>query len=118
MSVEPTSPAAVVFTDTVLRRFLFGVVLVMTAVVLGVAAAAFYTSFEAIRAFAERSGGSALSMRGSRRCWLTRSSSWPPRLTCGAQPLVPSVRPRAGGSGRCSGCPKPCSGWRPVGRSR
>jgi hypothetical protein len=29
----------------------------MTAVVLGVAAAAFYTSFEAIRAFAERSGG-------------------------------------------------------------
>ena len=51
------TPAAVVFTDTVLRRFLFGVVLLMTAVVLGVAAAAFYTSFEAIRAFAERSGG-------------------------------------------------------------
>jgi Protein of unknown function (DUF2637) len=57
MSAEPTAPAAVVFTDTVLRRFLFGVVLLMTAVVLGVAAAAFYTSFEAIRAFAERSGG-------------------------------------------------------------
>jgi hypothetical protein len=50
-------PVAVVFTDSVLRRFLFGVVLVMTTVVLGVAAAAFYTSFEAIRAFAERSGG-------------------------------------------------------------
>jgi hypothetical protein len=57
MSAEPAAPAAVVFTDTVLRRFLFGVVLLMTAVVLGVAAAAFYTSFEAIRAFAERSGG-------------------------------------------------------------
>jgi Protein of unknown function (DUF2637) len=57
MSAEPTAPGAVVFTDVVLRRFLFGVVLVMTAVVLGVAAAAFYTSFEAIRAFAERSGG-------------------------------------------------------------
>jgi Protein of unknown function (DUF2637) len=56
----PTTPAssvAVVFTDSVLRRFLFGVVLVMTAVVCGVAAAAFWTSFEAIRAFAERSGG-------------------------------------------------------------
>jgi hypothetical protein len=57
MSAEPTAPGAVVFTDTVLRRFLFGVVLVMTAVVCGVAAAAFWTSFEAIRAFAERSGG-------------------------------------------------------------
>jgi len=57
MSAEPTAVGAVVFTDTVLRRFLFGVVLLMTAVVLGVAAAAFYTSFEAIRAFAERSGG-------------------------------------------------------------
>jgi hypothetical protein len=54
---SPASPVAVVFTDTVLRRFLFGVVLVMTAVVCGVAAAAFWTSFEAIRAFAERSGG-------------------------------------------------------------
>ena len=56
----PTMAAArvaVVFTDTVLRRFLFGVILVMTAVVLGVAAAAFFTSFEAIRDFAERSGG-------------------------------------------------------------
>jgi hypothetical protein len=41
----PASPVAVVFTDTVLRRFLFGIVLVMTAVVCGVAAAAFWTSF-------------------------------------------------------------------------
>src|SRR4029450_7077689 len=57
MRAEATAPGAVVFTAPVLRRFLFGVVLVMTAVVLGVAAAAFYTSFEAIRAFAERSGG-------------------------------------------------------------
>ena len=48
---------AVVFTDVVLRRLLFGVILVMTAVVLGVAGAAFFTSFEAIRDFAERSGG-------------------------------------------------------------
>jgi hypothetical protein len=48
---------AVVFTDVVLRRFLFGVILVMTTVVLGVAGAAFFTSFEAIRDFAERSGG-------------------------------------------------------------
>jgi hypothetical protein len=56
-TTTPASPAVVVFTDTVLRRFLFGVVLVMTAVVLGVAVAAFYTSFEAIRDFAERSGG-------------------------------------------------------------
>jgi hypothetical protein len=54
---SPASPVAVVFSDTVLRRFLFGVVLTMTVVVCGVAAAAFYTSFEAIRAFAERSGG-------------------------------------------------------------
>jgi Protein of unknown function (DUF2637) len=56
----PTTAAArvaVVFTDVVLRRFLFGVILVMTAVVLGVAGAAFFTSFEAIRDFAERSGG-------------------------------------------------------------
>jgi hypothetical protein len=56
----PTSAPAtvgVVFTDTVLRRFLFGVVIAMTAVVSGVAAAAFYTSFEAIRSFAARSGG-------------------------------------------------------------
>jgi Protein of unknown function (DUF2637) len=36
---------------------LFGVILVMTAVVLGVAGAAFFTSFEAIRDFAARSGG-------------------------------------------------------------
>jgi Protein of unknown function (DUF2637) len=56
-TTAPASPAAVVFTDTVLRRFLFGVVLVMTAVVCGVAAAAFWISFEAIRDFAERSGG-------------------------------------------------------------
>jgi hypothetical protein len=48
---------AVVFTDVVLRRLLFGVILVMTAVVLGVAGAAFFTSFEAIRDFAARSGG-------------------------------------------------------------
>jgi hypothetical protein len=48
---------AVVFTDAVLRRLLFGVILVMTAAVLGVAGAAFFTSFEAIRDFAERSGG-------------------------------------------------------------
>ena len=53
----PAATVGVVFTDTVLRRFLFGVVIAMTLVVSGVAAAAFYTSFEAIRAFAERSGG-------------------------------------------------------------
>jgi hypothetical protein len=55
--MTPASPVAVVFADTVLRRFLFGVVLLMTVVVCGVAAGAFYTSFEAIRSFAERSGG-------------------------------------------------------------
>ncbi len=53
----PAATVGVVFTDTVLRRFLFGVVIAMTAVVSGVAAAAFYTSFEAIRSFAARSGG-------------------------------------------------------------
>jgi hypothetical protein len=56
----PTMAAArvaVVFSDVVLRRFLFGVILVMTAVVAGVAGAAFFTSFEAIRDFAARSGG-------------------------------------------------------------
>ncbi len=53
----PVATVGVVFTDRVLRRFLFGVVIAMTAVVSGVAAAAFYTSFEAIRAFAARSGG-------------------------------------------------------------
>jgi DNA-binding NarL/FixJ family response regulator len=53
----PAAAVGVVFTDTVLRRFLFGVVIAMTAVVSGVAAAAFYTSFEAIRSFAARSGG-------------------------------------------------------------
>ncbi len=52
-----TAEQGVVFTDAVLRRFLFGVVIAMTAVVSGVAAAAFYTSLEAIRSFAERSGG-------------------------------------------------------------
>ena len=56
-SAAPAPPAAVVFTDPVLRRFLFAVVIAMTAVVAGVAAAAFYTSFEAIRSFAQRSGG-------------------------------------------------------------
>ena len=43
----PTMAAArvaVVFTDVVLRRLLFGVILVMTAVVVGVAGAAFFTS--------------------------------------------------------------------------
>ncbi len=56
-TTAPAPPTAVVFTDPVLRRFLFAVVIAMTAVVAGVAAAAFYTSFEAIRAFAQRSGG-------------------------------------------------------------
>jgi hypothetical protein len=60
-TIAPTTMAAarvaVVFTDVVLRRLLFGVILVMTAVVLGVAGAAFFTSFEAIRDFAARSGG-------------------------------------------------------------
>ncbi len=56
-TAAPAPPTAVVFTDPVLRRFLFAVVIAMTAVVAGVAAAAFYTSFEAIRAFAQRSGG-------------------------------------------------------------
>jgi hypothetical protein len=60
ITAPPTMAAArvaVVFTDVVLRRLLFGVILVMTAVVLGVAGAAFFTSFEAIRDFAARSGG-------------------------------------------------------------
>jgi hypothetical protein len=56
-TTPPAAPVTVVFTDVVLRRFLFGVVLIMTAVVVGVAGAAFFTSFEAIRGFAERSGG-------------------------------------------------------------
>jgi hypothetical protein len=56
-TTPPTATVGVVFTDTVLRRFLFGVVIAMTVVVSGVAAAAFYTSFEAIRSFAARSGG-------------------------------------------------------------
>jgi hypothetical protein len=56
-TTPPTATVGVVFTDTVLRRFLFGVVIAMTLVVCGVAAAAFYTSFEAIRSFAARSGG-------------------------------------------------------------
>jgi Protein of unknown function (DUF2637) len=61
LTIAPPAMAAarvaVVFTDVVLRRFLFAVILVMTAVVVGVAGAAFFTSFEAIRDFAERSGG-------------------------------------------------------------
>jgi hypothetical protein len=58
-TTKTTAPATVgvVFTDDLLRRFLFGVVIAMTVVVSGVAAAAFYTSFEAIRSFAARSGG-------------------------------------------------------------
>jgi hypothetical protein len=61
LTVAPPTMAAarvaVAFADVVLRRLLFGVILVMTAVVLGVAGAAFFTSFEAIRDFAARSGG-------------------------------------------------------------
>jgi Protein of unknown function (DUF2637) len=52
-------PSAVVFTDPVLRRGLFAVVLAMATVVCAVAAAAFFLSFEAIRAFARHSGGIA-----------------------------------------------------------
>jgi hypothetical protein len=46
-----------VFGDKLLRRGLFAVVLAMATVVVGVAAAAFFLSFEAIRAFARHSGG-------------------------------------------------------------
>jgi hypothetical protein len=49
----------VVFADALLRRGLFAVVLAMATVVCGVAAAAFFLSFEAIRAFARHSGGIA-----------------------------------------------------------
>jgi hypothetical protein len=49
----------VVFTDALLRRGLFAVVIAMAGVVVGVAAAAFFLSFEAIRAFAKHSGGIA-----------------------------------------------------------
>jgi Protein of unknown function (DUF2637) len=57
----PPAPAtsAVVFADALLRRGLFAVVVAMAAVVVGVAAAAFFLSFEAIRAFAKHSGGIA-----------------------------------------------------------
>jgi hypothetical protein len=49
----------VVFADPLLRRGLVAVVIAMAAVVVGVAAAAFFLSFEAIRAFARASGGIA-----------------------------------------------------------
>jgi hypothetical protein len=49
----------VVFTDALLRRGLVALVLAMAGVVVGVAAAAFFLSFEAIRAFAKHSGGIA-----------------------------------------------------------
>jgi hypothetical protein len=57
----PPAPAAsaVVFTDALLRRGLVAVVLAIAVVVVGVAAAAFFLSFEAIRAFARASGGIA-----------------------------------------------------------
>ncbi len=57
----PSAPAAsaVVFADPLLRRGLFTVVVAMASVVVGVAAAAFFLSFEAIRAFAKHSGGIA-----------------------------------------------------------
>jgi hypothetical protein len=63
MRAEPTRsaapPSAAVFTDALLRRGLVAVVLAIAAVVVGVAAAAFFLSFEAIRAFAKHSGGIA-----------------------------------------------------------
>jgi hypothetical protein len=52
-------PSAVVFADPLLRRGLVTVVLAIATVVAGVAAAAFFLSFEAIRAFAKHSGGIA-----------------------------------------------------------
>jgi hypothetical protein len=55
----PPAAAALTLTDALLRRGLFAVVLAMAAVVVGVAAAAFFLSFEAIRAFARHSGGIA-----------------------------------------------------------
>jgi hypothetical protein len=114
----PTPPAAVVFTDPVLRRFLFAVVIAMTAVVAGVAAAAFYTSFEAIRAFAQRSGGI-----DPRHAWLapllvdsfifvaSAADLW-----CSA---TGATRTADGlGSGRSPGCPRRCSAWPRAARSR
>jgi Protein of unknown function (DUF2637) len=60
-TTPPPAPAAsgVVFADPLLRRGLFTVVLAMATVVCAVAAAAFFLSFEAIRAFARHSGGIA-----------------------------------------------------------
>jgi hypothetical protein len=49
----------VVFADPLLRRGLVAVVLAIATVVVGIAAAAFFLSFEAIRAFARASGGIA-----------------------------------------------------------
>jgi hypothetical protein len=49
----------VVFVDPLLRRGLCAVVLAIATVVVGVTAAAFFLSFEAIRAFAKHSGGIA-----------------------------------------------------------
>jgi hypothetical protein len=61
VSAEQPTPApataGLVFADPLLRRGLFAVVLAMAGVVVGVAAAAFFLSFEAIRAFARHSGG-------------------------------------------------------------
>jgi hypothetical protein len=51
--------AGVVFADALLRRGLVAVVLAIATVVVGVAAAAFFLSFEAISAFARHSGGIA-----------------------------------------------------------
>jgi hypothetical protein len=48
-----------VFADALLRRGLVAVVLAIAGVVVGVAGAAFFLSFEAIRAFARASGGIA-----------------------------------------------------------
>jgi hypothetical protein len=64
-AATPTTPqpapatSGVLFTDPLLRRGLFAVVVAMAGVVVGVAAAAFFLSFEAIRAFARHSGGIA-----------------------------------------------------------
>jgi hypothetical protein len=60
VNADPTQGrSAVVFADPLLRRGLFAVVVAMAGVVVGVAAAAFFLSFEAIRAFAKHSGGIA-----------------------------------------------------------
>ena len=68
-SPTPTTPAAsaVVFADPLLRRGLFTVVVAMATVVVGVAAAAFFLSFEAIRAFARHSGAGCQGSPGHRR---------------------------------------------------